>query len=248
MVTGASSGIGAAIAQRLSLDGVDLILVGRNTEALELVAEDARSVGVRADILSLDLSSHRDVDRAVACLSEATPVVDLLVNNAGLGQWGTFIDLPIGRAIETIQVNCEALVRLSHAAAIRMEAAGHGSIIQVSSTAGSAPGQSQAVYAASKAFVSSFGQALAAELESSGAVTCTTVLPSYTRTRFFDRFGYETNDVPAALWMSAEEVAEATLEAARAGKRLVHVRREIGGRTRKARGFAGRVKRRLARA
>jgi short-subunit dehydrogenase len=92
-------------------------------------------------------------------------------------------------------------------------------VIQVSSTASATPGPYQAVYAASKAFVSSFGQALSEELKSTG-VTCTTVLPGYTRTKYFERVGLSV-DIPEAQWMTPAEVAAAALEGARAGRVLV---------------------------
>jgi short-subunit dehydrogenase len=219
LVTGASSGIGAAFAEQLAAAGTDLILIGRDPSALESVAALSRHHGVRVEPLIADLGDERNVERIVTVLRDADPMVDLLVNNAGLGQYGAFLELPIDGAIEIVRVNDIALVRLTHAAITRMAQAGCGWVIQVSSTASASPGPSQAVYAASKAFVSSFGQAIADEVRPYG-VTCTTVLPGYTRTRYFERVGL-TIDLPERYWMSAAEVAQLSLAAARAGRPLV---------------------------
>jgi short-subunit dehydrogenase len=218
-VTGASSGIGEGFAEELADDGVDLILVGRNMEALERVAANVRSVGVRADVVAADLATDDGVETVVSALRVAEPPVDLVVNNAGLGQWGWFKDLPLEGAVATMRVNDEALVRLTHAAVPLMLERGPGALVQVSSMAAAGPGPQQAVYAASKAFVASFGQALSLELAATG-VTCTTVLPGFTRSNYFARAGLEVN-LPDDRWMTARELARLALDGARAGRPLV---------------------------
>jgi short-subunit dehydrogenase len=219
LVTGASSGIGEAFVDELSTMNVDLILVGRKLDALNSAASRARSRGVRAEVLQADLSTEKGVTLVVEALRQATPVIDLLVNNAGVGQWGLFADLPADPAIETIRVNNVALVQLTYAAVAPMLEKGSGSIIQISSTASAGPGPQQAVYAATKAFVTSFGQALSAELAGSG-VSCTTVLPGLTRTNYFSRAGFLPN-APEHRWMTAEKVAHVSLEAAHRARPLV---------------------------
>ena len=213
LVTGASSGIGEALAGHLAAAGIDVVLVGRDHAALERVAAKARGSGVDAVVLAADLAVDAEVARVVSVLRDAEPMIDLLVNNAGLGQSGSFVDLPLAGALEVMRVNNDALVQLTHAAVLRMVAAGHGTIVQISSTVSAAPGPGQAVYAASKAFVSSFGQALSAELDGTG-VMCTIVLPGHTRTRYFERMGF-TADVPDKYWMTADDVARAAFDAAR---------------------------------
>ena len=198
-----------------------MVLVGRSA-ALGAVAERIARAGGEAQAVQADLSVEEDLERVVSLVRTAEPAIDLLVNNAGIGQWGAFADLPIAGAIETIRVNDEALVRLTHAAIGPMIAAGHGCVINISSTAALSPGPSQAVYSASKAFVSSFGRALADELTGTG-VSCTTVLPGYTRTRYFERVGLSPN-IPEADWMSAGEVAALSIDAARAGQSFVVIR------------------------
>jgi short-subunit dehydrogenase len=218
-VTGASSGIGEGFADELGSANVGLILVGRDLIALEAVATRARAKGVQADVLQADLSTEEGVARVVSAIRDANPPVDLLVNNAGLGQFGWFVELPLERAVETMRVNNDALVRLTHAAVASMLEAGHGSIIQISSMASASPGQQQAVYAATKAFVSSFGQALSEELAGT-PVTCTTVLPGFTRTNYFSRVGLSV-EIPERHWMTAKQIARISLDAAQEGRPLV---------------------------
>jgi uncharacterized protein len=218
LVTGASSGIGEALADELSSSHVDVVLVGQNLGALESVASRARSCGVQAEVLAADLSTDTGIRRVESAI-DAAGDVDLLVNCAGLGQWGLFADLPLQKAMETIQVNNVALVRLTYAALTKMLERGRGTIVQISSLASMGPGPHQAVYAATKAFVSSFGQALLVELEST-PVTCTTVLPGFTRTNYFARVGLSP-DVPESRWMTAQQVASMSLAGAADGRALV---------------------------
>jgi uncharacterized protein len=219
LVTGASSGIGEAFADRLASAGTDLILVGRDVTALGKVADRARGRGVAVDTVALDLSVDENIAALHAVIDEATPAFDLLVNNAGAGQFGAFVDLPLEDALEVMRVNNDALVSLSHAEAQRMLTTGRGSIIQISSMASASPGPGQAVYAAAKAFVTSFGQAISAELATTGA-TCTTVLPGYARTRYFSRAGVAPA-IPDHHWMTSDEVAGIALDAALRGRPLV---------------------------
>ena len=213
LVTGASSGIGEALIGHLAAAGTDVVLVGRDDDALEHVAQRARAMGVGAVVLVADLTTDDGVRHVTSFIVDSEPIIDLLVNNAGVGQAGSFVDLPLAGALDVIRVNDAAVVALTHAALGPMVAARRGGVIQIASTASASPGPGQAVYAASKAFVSSFGQALSTELHGTG-VTCTTVLPGYTRTRYFERMG-ETPDVPDQYWMTADEVARVALDGAR---------------------------------
>jgi short-subunit dehydrogenase len=218
LVTGASSGIGEAFAEELASRHVDLVLVARDVDALESVAERARAAEVHVVVLPADLATDDGVARVVAAIRQAAPPIDLLVNNAGLGQWGWFLDLPLDRAVESMRVNNVAVVELTHAAATRMRDGDGGSIIQVASMAAAFPAPQQAVYAASKAFLLNFGQALAQEWAGSG-VACTTVLPGLTRTNYFARTGVDPG-APERRWMTAGEVARASLTAAEKGQAL----------------------------
>jgi uncharacterized protein len=195
------------------------MVVARDAAALDAVADRARGRGVKVEALVADLGREHDLDRVAAVIRDADPMVDLLVNNAGIGHYSSFLDLPIDRAIEIVRVNDIALLRLTHAATSRMVESGRGSVVQVSSLAAASPGPYTAVYAASKTFVASFGQALAEELRPCG-VSCTTVLPGFTRTNYFDRVGLRV-DMPDRYWMTPTDVARAALDGARARRDLV---------------------------
>jgi uncharacterized protein len=252
LVTGASSGIGAAFADELASRHVDLVLVGRDERALEIVAARTRSRGVNAEVVQADLATAEGLARVAGVIRDSATPIDLLVNNAGFGQWGPFIDLPVDTALESMRVNIEALVTLTHAAVGRMRALGTGSIIQISSIASITPGPNQAVYAASKAFVSSFGQAMSQEWADSGiGITSTTVLPSLTRTNYFARAGIDI-DAPEKLWMSPAEVAVLSLDAAQRGRPLMIPNRRSRMRIALATQFPslafGRAKRQVRRA
>ena len=219
LVTGASSGIGRAIACQLAEAGTEVLLVARDVESLRATAVGIEKRGGRAIVVRADLSMPDDVEVVANAIRDSSPMIDLLVNNAGMGQVGPFLDLPPDVAAELIRVNVTALVQLTGAAVERMADVGRGSIVQISSTAAASPGPLVAVYAASKAFVASFGQALSEELEGSG-VTCTTVLPGYTRTRYFERLGV-TPDVSVRRWMTADDVAHRSLAAGARGEPLL---------------------------
>ncbi|HEX7096993.1 MAG TPA: SDR family NAD(P)-dependent oxidoreductase, partial [Acidimicrobiales bacterium] len=146
-----------------------------------------------------------------------------LVNNAGVGVSGDFSARPYEDAARQIQLNITALVRLTHAALGRMLGEGRGTVINVSSVAGDQPGPGNAVYAATKAFVTNFTEGLAEELRGSG-VTVTAVCPGLTRTEFHDRGGMRprVRRVPELAWLRADTVAREALDAAAKGK-VVHV-------------------------
>lgn len=220
LVTGASSGIGEAFADLLAESGVDLVLVGRNEVALEAVASRARRWGVDVTTMAVDLADDRGLTDIEAVIRQAEPMVDLLVNNAGLGQAGPFASLSRPQVLDTMRVNNDALIRLTHAALPRMLDADRGWLIHISSANSMGPVADHAVYAATKAFVTSFGQSLAGELAGTRVVT-TTVLPSYTRTNYFERNGVAPQ-IADHQWVSAELVARESLDAALGGQTLIH--------------------------
>jgi uncharacterized protein len=216
LITGASSGIGEAFAAQLAASGVDLVLVGRDREALQRVANEARAHGVDVQTFALDLSQDDGLATAVRCIDEADPMIDLLVNSAGIGPYGSFAELPRSDVRDTMRVNNDALVQLCHAALGRMVPVDRGCIINVSSAASRSPLPNLALYVATKSFVNMFGESLAQELSTTN-VSCTSVLAGYTRTRFFDRNGLDPQ-VSADKWASSAQVAQQSLEAARSRK------------------------------
>ena len=218
LVTGASSGIGEAIARQLAGAGSDLVVVARNTERLEELAKELSTVDV--EVLPADLGDAAALADVEKRLGDELKPIDLLVNNAGFGSHGDLVDLPIDGESAIIDVNITALTRLSHAAAVAMKRRGGGAILNVSSVAGSAPAPSMATYAASKAFVTSFSQSLHEELRRDG-VTVTCLAPGFTTTRFQERAKYDASKTPSRLWQTSDQVATAGLSAAAKGRALV---------------------------
>jgi short-subunit dehydrogenase len=242
LVTGASSGIGREIALQLAAAGTALVVVARDNERLQALAD---AVDVPCDVIVCDLADRVALDaveRRIECGAEP---IDLVVNNAGLGFGGRFAELDRDAATFVVDVNVVALQRLTQAAASAFSDRGSGAIINIGSLAGEAVGANSATYNATKAFVSSLGQSLAVELAGTG-VTITTVLPGFTRTDFQKRSGTNVTDVPEMLWQSAEKVACAALEGAAAGAiEVVPSKRYRAVRTAN-RFLPGRLKRRAA--
>jgi short-subunit dehydrogenase len=222
LVTGASSGIGEVLSRKLAAEGTDLVVVARDRQRLEALAEELTAAhGVAVEVLRADLAEKAQLAAVEERAASTVSAVDLLVNNAGFGTYGPFVELDADDEEREVQVNCNALVRLCHAAAPPMVARRSGTIVNVSSLASRSPTPNNAVYAATKAFVTHFSEALHEELRGTGvAVTC--VEPGFTRTEFQERAGLtEQAGMPAFVWQSAEDVADATLAGARRGQALV---------------------------
>ncbi|MGH9004781.1 MAG: SDR family NAD(P)-dependent oxidoreductase, partial [Acidimicrobiia bacterium] len=212
LVTGASGGIGEALARRLAARGCHLVLVARTVPALDqLAAELSAAHGVEAEVLPADLITEDGVAAVAARLADgAGPPVDLLVNNAGYGSAGKFAELDPARVAGEVRLNVLALVRLTSAAVPPMVARGRGSILNVSSVAGLQPIPNMATYAATKAFVTLFSESLHEELRAQN-VTVTALLPGFTKTGFQARAG--VSRLPTWAWMDAGQVADAALAA-----------------------------------
>jgi uncharacterized protein len=217
LVTGASRGIGERLARRLAADGSDLVIVARREEPLQVLAATLRSAHqVSVEVLAADLASPGGLAAAQARLSDPDRPVELLVNNAGLGVTGAFADLPVARAEEQIGLNVTAVVRLTHAALPGMLARGHGGVLNVSSVAGFFPSPGAAAYGASKAFLTSFSESLAAEVKGRG-VHVTALCPGFTRTGVRDQ---AVSGAAGLAWLDPDKVAAAGLEAVAAGRVL----------------------------
>jgi hypothetical protein len=213
LVTGSSSGIGAAFARELARRGHDLVLVARNESRLaELAGELDAEHGTNVEVLGADLESDAGVARVAERLTDSDRPVDLLVNNAGFATSGRFHELPLDQEDAEIHLNVIAVVELTHAALGPMVARGHGGVINVSSVGAYQPTPLSATYCATKAFVSSFTNAVHEELRGTG-VKAMVVAPGFTRTEFHLRAGIENTDqTPGFLWQSADEVAEAAMK------------------------------------
>ena len=218
LVTGASSGIGLELAKCFAADKSGLILVARNTAALEkLAAELRRDYKIEVHVITADLSRPESPQNIFDGLKGRGLVVDVLVNNAGFGLHGSFMDLPLPRQLEIIQVNVAALVALAGLFVPGMVQRKSGGILNVGSVAGFLPGPNMAVYYASKAFVQSFSEALFEELRGTG-VSVTNLCPGPTESNFSQvARGHYTRELQAGK-MSAAEVAAAGHRAFRAGR------------------------------
>jgi len=222
LVTGASVGIGEAIARRLAAKDHDLVLVARNAERLEALAQEVASRhGVSAVALPRDLSDPRAPDDIHRTLAERGVQIDVLVNNAGFGGYGLFQDTDLAHELEMIQVNVTALVHLSKLFVRDMVARGGGRVLNVSSTAAYQPGPLQPVYYATKAFVQSFSEAIDNGLRGTG-VRVTALVPGPTVTEFHARANTERS-FRGMKRHSADEVARVGVEGMLKGKRVVTV-------------------------
>jgi hypothetical protein len=182
LVTGASSGIGLELARCFAADGSRLVLTARNTEALQTLADELRRThNVEASVLTADLSLPETPERIFRELQGRGITVDVLVNNAGFAAWGMFVELPLQRQLEMLQVNVTALTHLTGLFLPGMVQRRRGGMLNVASVAGFLPGPGMAVYYATKASVLSFTEALAVELAGTN-VTVTALCPGPTAT------------------------------------------------------------------
>jgi len=223
LVTGASSGIGAAIARQLAARGHGVTLVARREERLRrLASELGGEHGIRAEALVADLADPAERDRLASRVKELGLEVAVLVNNAGFGSHGPFVAVERERALEMARVNVEAVVDLTARYLPAMVERGRGAVLLVASTAAFQPLPGSATYAATKAFVLSFGEALHEELKGT-AVTLTTVCPGPVRTEFAQvaGIGSLSDRAPDLVWMSAEDAAGHAVRALEQGRRAI---------------------------
>lgn len=218
LVTGASAGLGASFVRRLAAEGRDLVLVARDVARLEASAAELRErYPIQVEVLPADLGTEDGCAAVAARLAAEDKPVDTLVNNAGFGLYQAFGKASLDRELQMLDVNVRAVLVLSRAAAIAMTGRGRGEIINISSVAGFLPRGSAATYAASKAWVTSFSEGLAALLKSKG-VRVTAICPGFTHTEFHARANADMSDTPSFLWLNADRVVADGLADARAGK------------------------------
>lgn len=228
LVTGASGGIGEALAKLFARDGYDLVLVARDRARLERVGEALKAeYGVGYLAVPADLTDPAAPEHVRHAVHHAGWQVEALVNNAGFGLFGPFVktdgEAPteLRRELEMIQVNVAALTHLTKLFLPAMVERGRGRVMNVASTAAFQPGPLMAVYYASKAYVLSFGEALAVELKGTG-VTVTTLCPGATRTEFQKTASMEGSRLfSSPLVMDADEVAAVGYHGMQRGKAVV---------------------------
>lgn len=222
LITGASAGLGEQFAQCFARDGHDVILVARTAARLEALASKLEQEHkVRAHVLAADLARPEEPQRVFDEVRSRQLEVEFLVNNAGFGSNGPFLDQDMAREAEMVEVNCTALMKLTHLFARPMRERRSGRILNVASTAGFQPGPFMATYYATKAFVLSFSEALSHELQGSG-VTVTCHCPGATHTEFAARAGNDKSRLfqRSGVIAKASDVAEDAYAAMMKGRVL----------------------------
>lgn len=212
LITGASSGLGAEFCRQLAGRCRKMILVGRRREQLQAVAAELDANGVETVVVCADLATPLGLTEVVEKIRQQGPV-QLLVNNAGFGTLGPFVDTDFDSQQAMVDLHISATLRLCRAVIPYMKEAGGGSIINVSSLASFFPSPHIAVYAASKLFLNSFSESLQKEV-SADKIRVQCLCPGYTHTDFHDRDnfeGFKKSAVPAAMWMSADAVVRESL-------------------------------------
>jgi uncharacterized protein len=216
LVTGASAGIGVALARELARAGAKLILTARRAERLESLAAELRAQGSEVRIVVADLNdpaAPEEIQKAVADLK-----VEILINNAGLGQFGLVIEAGVEQEISQVRVNCEAMVHLTRLFVPAMVERGAGWVMIVSSVASFQPLPYMATYAATKVFDRFFALALAEEVAGKG-VCVSALCPGSTKSEFHDVS--RAGDISGRKRQSAEEVARLGVLGLIQGKRIV---------------------------
>lgn len=221
LVTGASSGIGREIARYHASQGGNVIITARRADVLDaLKAELEAAYSITVTAIALDLGAQSGAEKLFEVVNAEGLKVDYLINNAGFGGHGAFLDRDLSEDLSMIRLNVEALVSLCHLFGRDMVSSGGGKILNVSSTAAYVPGPLQATYFATKAYVSSFSQALAEELKDKG-VSVTALEPGYVATEFAASADLESTKLVSQKGATAEAVAKFGYDAMIDGKLAV---------------------------
>lgn len=221
LITGASGGIGYELAKLFARDNYNLVLVARSTDKLaQLAAELEKAYKIRATVVTADLAQSRGPDQVFAATQQAGIEIDVLVNNAGFGQFGLYVDTDLNEELQQLQLNITSLTHLTKLYLKPMVQRGRGRILNVASTAAFQPGPLMAVYYATKAYVLSFSSALSNELQGTG-VTATCLCPGPTTTEFHKRAAMDASTIMKAPFMDAKSVAEIGYRAMLKGKSVV---------------------------
>ena len=213
LITGPTSGIGQGFAQALAAQGHDLVLVSRDRVRLDALAQEMHEVhGVKAEVVPADLTQRADIDRVASAIGGLE--IDVLVNNAGFGVKGGFLDTSVHQDQEMLDVLVTSVMRLTHAALPGMVDRGRGYVFTVSSVAGWITG---GTYSAAKAWATVFTESLAVELAGTG-VQPVAVCPGFTHTEFHQRAGMEMGSVSEWMWLDVDDVVSQAFRDARAGR------------------------------
>ncbi|MEV6965516.1 SDR family oxidoreductase [Hamadaea sp. NPDC051192] len=216
LITGATAGIGAQFARDRAAAGMDLILVARDAERLAaFCAQLAQEHGVRATPVPADLTKPEGLAAVEKVLT--TEPIDLLVNNAGLGLNKSFLKSDVEDELHLLNLNIVAVMRLTHSALPKMVERGKGAIVNVSSVAGFAATMPGSTYPASKAWVTSFSEAVGMLVKHRG-VRVMALCPGFTRTEFHQRAGIAAHQMPGFVWLQAPDVVRQGMRDLRKGK------------------------------
>ncbi|MER7402825.1 SDR family oxidoreductase [Streptomyces sp. NPDC000070] len=212
LVTGASAGIGRALARKLADRGYRLVLVSRDVARLEAVATALPARSDPHEVLAADLATVAGCHKVERRLQDEEDPIDLLVNNAGIAPPKPFLNNPVEVEEAVLDLNVRAVLRLTHAALPGMVARGSGGVLNVASVSALGPGWLASTYPPSKSWVLAFTESLgrSRHVRRSG-VRMTAVLPGYTRTEFHTRARIPAENFPSWMWLSADRVAETAL-------------------------------------
>jgi hypothetical protein len=221
LVTGASSGLGADFARDLAARGANVVLVARREAPMKALAAELESAhGVSARVIAMDLGDPAAPDALAARLAAEGVAVDVLVNNAGFGVYGPFLEIPWQRERQMLELDVLALVHLTKVFAAEMAQRGRGWILQVASIGAFQPTPTYASYSAAKSFVLSFGEAIAHELRPKGIRVCT-VCPGVTATEFLAVAGQKLTLYQRLSMMQSPAVVQSAVRALLRGKTSV---------------------------
>lgn len=221
LITGATSGIGYELAKIFAQNGYNLIIVARGEDGLESTAAELEAYNVDVKTISRDLFQREAAFEVYDEVKNMGIEIDVLVNNAGQGQYGEFVDTDIDRDLDIIQLNIGAVVILTRHFLKDMVARGSGKILNVTSVAGKTPGPYQSVYHGTKAFAHSFSEAIRSEVKDQG-VTVTSLLPGVTDTDFFNKADMnEAKIIAEGSKADPADVAKDGYEALMSGKDMI---------------------------
>lgn len=221
LITGASGGLGLEFARIFAREGFDLVLVARSEQKLKELADELKSKhGTQTIVIGKDLAVPGSPDEVYAEVQQKTITVDVLVNNAGFATYGYFVENDLNKELQMMQLNIVTLTHLTRLFLPGMKQRGYGKILNVASTAAFAPGPLMAVYYASKAYVLSFSEAIAAEMRGTG-VTVTTLCPGPTESGFQQRAAMQDSKLVQGGLMSAQTVAQIGYNGLMKGQHMV---------------------------
>lgn len=220
LITGATSGIGYELAKLFVKDQYNLVLVARNTDELEKTATELKQPGIEVITISKDLFNREAPLEIYEEVKAKGIQIDVLVNDAGQGQYGLFTETDINRELDIIQLNIGATIGLVKCYLPEMIARKDGKILNLSSIAGKTPGPYQSVYHGTKAFIQSFTEAIRSENKDSG-VTITALLPGATETDFFNKADMQDSKILQSGMSDAADVAKDGYEALMSGDDMV---------------------------